>query len=180
MIDTWEAVYVPAIEAAVRGDLARAREFVRVAGAPAVPDDAETLAATAVDVLWYNVFGANDATDKLGGNPFDNMRRRYRRSTDDARLNARVARVAAAPSARGALAAYDTAGTPGVPLVTLHPPGIPSSRPGTSCATPSSSTPAAAGRVAFVMPVRYGHCHFTVRDMLEALRLMRKLARAAR
>jgi pimeloyl-ACP methyl ester carboxylesterase len=180
VLEDWDTVYVPAIEAAVRADLDRARQLVRVAGAPKAPDDAPTLAATAVDVLWYNVFGANDATEKLGGNPYDNTRRRYRGSTDDARLNALVTRVAADRPARAALRAYETAGRPGVPLVTLHTTGDPIIPAWHELRYALKLDAAARARVTFLTPVAYGHCQFTAADMLGALRQMVRRARTAR
>jgi pimeloyl-ACP methyl ester carboxylesterase len=180
VIDDWDTVHVPAIEAALAADPARALDLIRVTRAAVATGDAAGAAATAVDVLWYNVFGANDASAKLGGNPFDNQDRRYRGSGDDRRLNRLVARVAADPAARAALAAYETAGAPGAPLVTLHTTGDPiipiwhERRYARKLERPDRR------RVTFMSANRYGHCNFTVAELLDALRTMLRHARPDR
>ena len=68
----WYTVYVPAItsgagresRAGARTDARRARR-VR-------PGQSRHVINTAISLLWYNVFGTNDAVRKLGGNPFGN------------------------------------------------------------------------------------------------------------
>jgi hypothetical protein len=73
-----------------------------------------------VGVLRYNVFGANDSLVVFQGNPYDNIGRVYRGSFNDAKLNAMVARFAAAPAAAAVLPSYNTTGSLKNPLVTLH------------------------------------------------------------
>lgn len=85
------------------------------------PNDPASQVKTLHDALWYNVFATNDIISKLGGVPFDNIGRMYRGSSDDAALNAAVARVAADPAALAAAdALFATTGVLHKPLVTLH------------------------------------------------------------
>lgn len=65
-------------------------------------------------------FATGDAQLTLGGNPYDNIGTIYRGSFWDARLNALVARFAAAPATSTSLPAYETSGRLYQPLVTLH------------------------------------------------------------
>lgn len=72
------------------------------------------------DALWYNVFATNDAKEKLGGNPLDNITRFYRGSDNDLLMNLSVQRVAADDAALAELENYQTSGNLQIPLVTLH------------------------------------------------------------
>ena len=122
LISGWFTTYKPKVEAAIAANPDAARQLYRVVGAPVNPDPAG-LATTATDVLWYNVFGTNDATRKLGGNPYDNSNRFYFGANDVFKLNASVQRAHADPRALANLAAYETTGRVSVPLVTLHTTG---------------------------------------------------------
>jgi pimeloyl-ACP methyl ester carboxylesterase len=83
--------------------------------------DLTTLEKTVHDALWYNVFATNDIISKLGGQPFDNIGRRYRGSSNDPALNAAVARFGADPAALAAIdSMFETSGDLHQPLVTLH------------------------------------------------------------
>ncbi len=121
LIDGWESVYVPQISAAIVADPAAALRLLRVAGAPIDQGRPQTVLATILDVLWYNVFATNDAKAQLGGQPFDNARRLYRGSGNDLRLNLAVKRFTADKVALTELAdKYETTGDIDVPIVTLH------------------------------------------------------------
>lgn len=89
-----------------------------------MPHDANdylgSLETSVEDALWYNVFATNDANEKLGGNPFDNMTRWYRGSDNDLLMNLSVQRVAADEAALIELENYQTTGDLQIPLVTLH------------------------------------------------------------
>lgn len=84
------------------------------------PEDMANFTTTISDALRYNVIGTNDAQEKLGGSPFDNLDTVYIGSDDDVALNAAVPRYAADPAAVTAVAAYETSGVLTRPLVTLH------------------------------------------------------------
>lgn len=116
----WNTVYVPAITAALVANPGRALELMRTAKAAYDPSNPATVVNTAINALWYNVFGTNDAVSKLGGNPFGNRLTWYYGSRNDLRLNLLVRRFSASPAATAALGAYETNGNLRIPLVTLH------------------------------------------------------------
>jgi pimeloyl-ACP methyl ester carboxylesterase len=162
----WEERYAPAVVVALVANPAAARELVRITGAPVERDDVVAIAVTAVGILWYNVTGTADAQVRLGGQPFDNSTRVYTGSSDDAALNAGVARFSADPAALAAVNEFETTGALSVPLVTLHTSGDP--------IVPFEQEPlyaakvARAGRSALLtqFPVdRYGHCSFQVSEL---------------
>ena len=98
-------------------------ELLNVGGVAYSPADPATRERSVERMLWYNVYGTDDAAVKLGGQPFNNQNplRVYTGSSDDAALNAAVARFDAAPEARLNMATqYQTTGRIKVPVVTLH------------------------------------------------------------
>jgi pimeloyl-ACP methyl ester carboxylesterase len=98
-------------------------ELLKVAGVAYSTADPASRERSIERMLWYNIYGTNDATAKLGGQPFNNEAppRTYKGSGDDAALNRDVARFTASPLALAAVAAdYQTSGRIGVPVVTLH------------------------------------------------------------
>jgi len=125
---------------------------------------------TIIGVLWYNVFATNDSVEKLGGNPFGNMRRIYLGSDNDWKLNRRVQRFAADAAALAEIEAhYQTSGELMSPLFTLHntlDPIVPYwherlYRWKTVCA--------GSWLEHINMPVyRYGHCNFETDEVLTA------------
>jgi pimeloyl-ACP methyl ester carboxylesterase len=126
VIASWEAVYVPRIAAALAANPARRDQLLRVTRAALDPLDPGTRERTAIALLWYNVFGTNDAARKLGGQPFDNRLRLYRGSSNDFALNLRVRRFTADAAARNEIEAnYQTEGTLLSPVVTMHTTGDP-------------------------------------------------------
>src|SRR5262249_9588393 len=70
VIDNFDAVYVPRIQEAIRLHPEAARQLVKVAMASIDPADPATVEETILGLAWYVVFGTNDATFKLGGQPF--------------------------------------------------------------------------------------------------------------
>jgi hypothetical protein len=156
------------VTAALAANPARAVELIRTSHAAIDPADPSTIAATTLDLLWYNVFATNDAAQELGGNPYGNRLRLYFGSSDDLRLNRLVERFTASRAASSALRAYETSGELSVPLVTIH-------------TTSDDIVPFAhelfylaksdvSGRGRFIpLPVfRYGHCNFTGNEALAA------------
>ncbi|MEP7304897.1 MAG: hypothetical protein ABJA98_05215 [Acidobacteriota bacterium] len=167
----WDALFVPAITAALAANPARAIELLKVAHAAYDPANPATVVKTALDALWYNAFATNDAARKLGGNPFGNRLTWYFGSRNDLRLNERVQRFGAAAAAVSALRAYQTSGDLSIPLVTLHTTGddvIPSWQE-----LLYSLKFEASFRGRFIpLPVqRYGHCNFTTNEVLGAFLL---------
>ena len=135
------------------------------------PANPATIANTALDALWYNVFATNDAVQKLGGNPFGNRLRWYFGSSNDLRLNSRVERFAASPAALKALRAYQTSGDLSIPLVTLHTTGDDVIPIWQELLYLLKFDPSARGRFIPVPVSRYGHCNFTTNEILGAFQL---------
>ncbi len=171
VIDNWDTIYAPRVEAALRADPGRLSQLVEVARIPAHPSDGELNVQAVVDLLWYNVFATNDGIAKLGGQPYDNAQRYYRGSENDALLNQRVARFQADPAAVHEIEShYQTSGRIGNPLVTLHTLGDP--------IIPYWHEPlygfkiVAGGQAALhthiPIVLRYGHCNFSVPQALLA------------
>jgi pimeloyl-ACP methyl ester carboxylesterase len=98
-------------------------ELLKVAGVAYSTSDTASRESSVERMLWYNIYGTDDATIKLGGQPFNNQQplRTYTGSSDDAALNRDVARFAASPAALAAIAAqYQTSGRIKIPVVTMH------------------------------------------------------------
>lgn len=169
VIANWETVYVPAIEQALQSYPSATAQLLNVTGAPIGADPA-TVAETVIGILWYNAFGTNDATQKLGGQPFGNLLRIYTGSNNDLQLNRMVQRFAADAAALAEIEAkYQTSGHLLRPVVTLHTTGDP--------IIPYWHEPLyrakvmANGSAAMhvnIPIVRYGHCEFTAAEALIA------------
>lgn len=165
----WESTYAPAVVAALAANPARAGELVNITGAPVASEDVSAIAVTAVGILWYNVIGSSDAQAKLGGQPFDNSARVYSGSSDDAALNAGVARFTADPAARAGIVQLETTGNLSVPVVTLHTTGDPIVPFGQeSLYADKVSQAGAASRLTQTAVERYGHCAFQASELLGA------------
>ena len=165
----WASTYAPAVAAAVAGEPDRALELAAVAGIPATGLDPGALGETVVALLRYNVLGTHDAQERLGGQPYDNADRVYQGSSDDAALNAAVARITADPAARAALERFETSGDPGVTLSIIHTTGDP--------IVPffhqhlyaeKAEAAGAESRLARTDVERLGHCSFTSTELLGA------------
>jgi dienelactone hydrolase len=127
------------------------------------------IAFTAVAILWYNVTGTADAQQRLAGQPFDNATRIYSGSSDDAALNAGVARFSADPAALAAMNAFETAGNLRVPVVTLHTTGdpiVPYEQQRLYAAKVGRS--GATARLTQIPVERYGHCNFESSELVGA------------
>lgn len=169
LVDGWTSSYAPAVAAAIEGDPERGAELAAVTGIPADGLGPATLAETVVALLRYNVLGTADAQARLGGQPYDNAEVVYTGSSDDAALNAGVARFTPDPAARAALARFETSGDPGAPISIIHTTGDP--------IVPFFHQPlyeekaigaGAAGRLARRDVERFGHCAFTTTEILAA------------
>jgi pimeloyl-ACP methyl ester carboxylesterase len=159
--DHWEELYVPAIVLALAAKPAAARELLAVTHAPVASNDLRSIAETTVGILWYNVFGTADAQQRLGGQPFDNSTRVYAGSSDDAALNAGVARFQADPAVFAGVARFATSGNLSVPVVNLHTTGDPIV-PFNQSALYADKVVAAgnAERFTQIDVERFGHCTF--------------------
>ena len=145
-------------------------QLINVAKAPIdLTDVPNSVVATALGVLGYNVLATNNGVDELGGQPYGNIGRIYNGSANDKALNLGVARIKAD---KVDLSPYQTSGKLVRPLVTLHNIGDP--------IVPywhEDLYRAKLGSLARVMytgiPVfSYGHCNFTAGEALFAFWLM--------
>jgi pimeloyl-ACP methyl ester carboxylesterase len=165
----WASTYAPAATAAMMDDPEATLELAVVTGIPTDGLDTPEVAATVAGILWYNVLGTADAQERLGGQPYDNASRSYVGSSDDAALNAGVARFIADPLARTELSRFETTGRPNAPISIIHTTGDP--------IVPFFHQPLYAEKVADGGPAellsrrdveRAGHCTFTSTELLAA------------
>ena len=166
----WDATYAPAVVAELANDPGAALDLATVTGIPAAGIDPSSLGEAVASILWYNVLGTADAQERLGGQPYDNEDRVYQGSSDDAALNAGVARFTAEPAARAALGRFETSGDLTTPISIIHTTGDP--------IVPFFHQPlyadkvAAAGRSDLLEGrsdvERFGHCAFTSSEILAA------------
>jgi hypothetical protein len=147
----------------------RAVELLRTAKAAYDPNNPATVLTTTLNLLEYNILGATDLQLKLGGSPYDNRLRWYFGSTNDLQLNRRVARFAADLPAVLALKPYETSGQLRVPMVTLHTTSddvVPFAH---ELLYFLKARPSGRGRLLPLPVFRYGHCAFTVNELLTGL-----------
>jgi pimeloyl-ACP methyl ester carboxylesterase len=168
----WDDLYLPAIRRAIRESPARARELLSVARVPYDASDATTVVEATTGLLWYNVFGTNDARAKLGGNPYGNRFRWYFGSTNDMSLNLRVKRVDADVPALVKLQRYTPSGDLRIPLITLHTTGDESVPYAQELLFAAKVRTSDRGRFLPLPVIRYGHCAFTTSEVLTGFALM--------
>jgi pimeloyl-ACP methyl ester carboxylesterase len=169
VVDRWEQVYAPAVVLALQVNPAAARELTRITRAPVEREDVAAIAFTAVSILRYNVIGTANAHQRLGGQPFDNSERVYTGSSDDAALNAGVARFTADAAALAAVSEFETTGDIQVPVVTLHTTGdpiVPYEQRALYAEKVSGS--GSTARLNQIEVERYGHCNFEAAEVLGA------------
>jgi pimeloyl-ACP methyl ester carboxylesterase len=167
--DRWDEIYTPAIVVALAADFDAALELVNITAAPVAGNDLRSIAETTVGILWYNVFGTEDAQQRLGGQPFDNSTRVYSGSSADAALNAGVARFTADPAALAALARFETSGNLQVPIVNPHTTGDPIVPFNQMTLYGAKVSQAGAGSQLTQTAVeRHGHCSFQAAELLGA------------
>ena len=173
LMDHWTDVYEPLVVAAISSHPDATRQLLRVSRAPVDPSDPNTVAETVLGILWYNVFATNEATTRLGGNPYDNRTRIYVGSSNDLRLNLTIRRFTASQPALANLRAFETTGRLQRPVVSLHTTGDP--------IIPFwqqelyqlkvLTMPHIAPFVGFPV-LRYGHCAFTESEVLAGFALL--------
>ena len=168
----WESTYLPAIAQALAANPSATTQlmntFIQSSGAPIHLRDSSTWGPTTLGLLWYSVFATNDARQKLGGNPFDNITRLYSGSANDSRLNQKVARFGADSAALEQLDAYEASGQVTLPLITIHTTGddiVPFWQEQRYLAKEQAS---GKGSVTAVPIDRYGHCNFSATEVLGA------------
>ncbi len=170
----WDAVYVPRIVAALTTDPLATVQLFQVTQAAIDPADPTSAITTAVSLLFYSIFGANDQIMTSGGVPYDNRSTTYLGSADDGALNAGVERIESDGRARAyALRFYQPKGTLHGPLVALHntlDPVVPFAH------LESYSKLVAQKRkdtfLSILPSPGYGHCNFTTQELFQAFALM--------
>ena len=171
----WSEIYHTQVIPALTDPANRQKvlELFAVTGAPFDPNSPYTIESTVRGVLGYNIFATGDASEKLGGQPFDNHDRHYTGSSDDERLNQAVERFTPSPDVIEAMRAYETTGKLQVPLVTIHTTG--------DEIVPGWHQPRYAEKVeqagasALLKSItieRYGHCDFRGEEILGAFQQM--------
>ncbi|MGA1874373.1 MAG: hypothetical protein ACMUIA_02065 [bacterium] len=174
VIDTWDEVFIPRLQKAIRSNRRAALQLLRVTGTPFDLKDPSSMEKTILDLLRFHTMATNDAVEKLGGQPFDNMSRIYRGSGHDLLLNRTVQRFAADQAALDEIEAhYQTTGRLARPMVTLHTtkdPIIPYWHDPIYRlkAALHESMPQHTG----LPSPHYGHCHFTAGEVLTAFTLL--------
>ncbi len=149
-------------------------QLFRVAGVPVDVNDAQAVSDAAAQLLKFSALGANDATAKLGGQPFDNTANWYQGSDDDGRLNALVQRFAADPAAlQTIVASYETSGDLARPLVSLHTTRDPIVPYGHEVLYTAKTAQLGTSDQHRSLPVdRYGHCAFTEAEAVYAFSVL--------
>lgn len=163
----YETTVQPALKAP--GNAGKVSEWVRVAKLPLDPANPTATMLDSVEfVLSYNVTNLKDATDTLGGMPFENRRTWYTGATNPLALNLAVPRVAADPAALTEMRRYTTTGKLDRPLMTLHTeldPLVPYWHEPLYTLKNLPSNSYGTKRLNFPVS-RYGHCNFTVVEAL--------------
>jgi hypothetical protein len=168
VIENWESVYVPAVIDTIEREPRKARELIRVSGAAVNPLNPATIRTTILGVLTYNVNATNDAFEKLGGNPYNNIGRWYSGSSNDLHLNRNVKRTAMQLRVLGELQHYQTSGSLSRPLVTMHTTGDEIVPFWHQSMYRESVQTVVGGRITTVPIIRYGHCNFTAGEVVLA------------
>ena len=169
----WESVYVPRIIAALSGNPLATAQLFKVTKAAIDPSDPTSVVETAVPLLSYGIFGANDLVATSGGVPYDNRSTTYVGSADDAGLNAGVERIQSDGRARAyAKRFYEPIGNLHDPLVTLHnvlDPLVPFQQ---EIEYQGLVTKKKSAFLTVLPVARYGHCDFTAGEVIDAFSLM--------
>jgi hypothetical protein len=171
-VAAWHTTFEPRVHAAVLADPGRTAQLLRVTGAPIDPGDpARSTVQTVTGVLWYHIFGSNDAIEVLGGQAFNNRSRFYLGSSNDFLLNLRVQRFVNTGDALNTIASfYETSGRLANPVVTLHTTGdeiVPYWHQLFYTAKVSPWY-----RHVPIPVARYGHCNFTRDEVLAAFAIL--------
>ena len=175
----WESTFVPAIVGALAAEPDAGLELIAITGAAVAGNDPGSVAATAVAILWYDIFGIADAQARLGGQPFENSTRVYTGSSNDAALNAGVQRFTAEPAAVAALARFQTSGNLQVPLTTLHTMGDEIVPFGQSQLYGAKVSQAGKSELLSQNSIdRHGHCTFQALEVLSAFTTLIERVRA--
>ena len=172
LIRNWDSVYVPRIEAAVTANPLATLQLLSTSKAAFDPSSGASVLQTVRNLLWYSTFSTNDATAKLGGNPYGNLLRIYSGSFDDVRLNLLIPRVGADPATLLTVPRYQTSGQLTIPLVTMHTIGDEIIPFWHEVLYQDKVKISSRGRFTPISIPRYGHCNFTGLEALAAFGLL--------
>lgn len=172
LIRNWDSVYVPRIEAAVSANPLAALQLISTSKAAIDPSSGPSVLQTVRNLLAYSTFSTNDATTKLGGNPYGNLFRLYTGSFDDIRLNRSILRVGADPATLFTVPWYQTSGQLTVPLVTMHTTSDEIVPFWHQVLYQAKVRTSGRGRLTPIAIPRYGHCNFTGLEALAAFGLL--------
>jgi pimeloyl-ACP methyl ester carboxylesterase len=170
VIGNWDDNYAPHILAALSANPFPVEQLMSVSQAPYDPTKLGTVGETVLGVLWYNAFATNDAIEKLRGQPFDNQSRVYLGSSNDQLLNQTVERFTADKLALNRIdKKYETSGELKRPLIVLHTTADPIV-PAWHAALYTDKVLAnnKGGLYQSVIVPRYGHCSFTLDEILSS------------
>ena len=178
LITNWPTYYTTTVAPVIAapGSAISVTQLLNVTGVPYIPGDAANINEGISQELWYNVMATNDAVAKLGGQPFDNRDRAYAGSLNDIALNAGVQRYTGSPAAWAEIDAhYQTAGRPKVPLVTSHTTNdqtVPYWHQTLYRAKIVANN--LTHRHDLIRVDRFGHCSFTLSELIAALQLLQQ------
>ncbi len=164
------------IRTAAAADPTALQSFLTVVDIP-IPAEGDATEPI-IDLLRYSFFGTNDAAARLGGNPFDNTDRIY--LGEGSTVDDGVARFGADPAALAALVDFETTGSLRMPTVVMHSMGDPVVR--VAQATVYVGKVAQSGliaRLALIETNQYGHCAFTLSEILTGLAVLIEEAETA-
>jgi hypothetical protein len=156
------------VEAAVTANPLATIQLLSTSKAAFDPSSGASVLQTARNVLWYSTFSTNDATAKLGGNPYGNLLRLYSGSLDDVRLNLTIPRVGADAATLLTVPRYQTSGQLTLPLVTMHTTADEIVPFWHEMLYQEKVRPSGRGRLTPIAIQRYGHCNFTPLEALVA------------
>jgi pimeloyl-ACP methyl ester carboxylesterase len=170
----WDAT-IDDIRNAAAADPAGLQSLLNVVNIP-IPSESEAIEPV-IDILRYSFFGTNDAAARLGGNPFDNKNRIY--VGEGSAIDDGVGRFSADPAALAALADFETTGSLRVPTVVMHSAGDPVVPLAQATVYVGKVTQAGMlARLALIQTNQYGHCAFTLSEILTGLAVLIEEAEA--
>lgn len=144
-----------------------ARQMMSILNLPIDIYDIKMLQDAVMDGLNNSITTANDAVEKLGGQPFGNNNRSYRGSSNDAELNDGIRRFTADAGALELLGYLESTGKLKIPYVNVHTTGdtmVPLSQQ--SMYKTKAQRAGTQSLYSELSPDRFGHCTFEVGELV--------------
>lgn len=174
VIDNWETLYVPKILFALNSQPDALRQLLAVTKIPVDTDESTMVIEAIISLLWFNVMANNDMIERMGGNPYSNMRKFYRGSDNDWQLNRTITRYRTSRKIRKELNKYYiNSGDLTIPTITMHGTG--------DYVVPIIQQFIYRMKVLFagktdkyigIPVVRYGHVNFEIDEIIGAFSLL--------